>query len=291
MRTVDNNEPNSENEPMGLLANLSSTVVHRCAWCDEDLTRFNMLADAHRAVCPKRPIAPGDLVSWDLAGTDRNFIHGEVERIDDGLARVRVTNASPSHASTFGPHLVSHIHQPVTSLRRIPRPETQARQSYSERLERALKERPVVNPEAFGDAARRGLKHGPGGSGRSGPCDPDCWKCSAERDSAADATAAAEAAAPVLVDGLTSEQCSLRWSENRLAVEGGAAPPNVLTPDQIAAGRAEYQAGPGAHRSKVLRELIAAGPSLDGSTYGRRLAAERRERDRARIKVDVQVID
>lgn len=68
----------------------------------------------------------------------------------------------------------------------------------------------------------------------------------------------AEPPAPALVDGLPIEVCAARWWENRFAVEGGAAPPNVLTPAQLTAGRAAWLAGPGAYRSAALRAKVAA---------------------------------
>lgn len=120
----------------------------------------------------------------------------------------------------------------------------------------------VVNPDAFGTAARLGLKHGPNGSGRRGPCDPDCRKCAAER-----------ASAPALVDGIDREVCLARWFENRMAVEGGVAPPNVLTRMQVDVARALWMQRFGAKRSAELRELVAAD----------------REAERCRVRVDLEV--
>lgn len=84
-----------------------------------------------------------------------------------------------------------------------------------------------------------------------------------------------EPPAPALVDGLTREQCSTRWLENRLAVEGGAAPPNVMTRMQRDVGRAMWLAGPGAKRSAELRDRVSAD----------------REAERNRVRVDVQDVE
>src|SRR5678816_4146061 len=59
----------------------------------------------------------------------------------------------------------------------------------------------------------------------------------------------------------------------------GQAARSCFTPAQRAAVAAHWSAEP--------RAKVAAGPSLDGSTYGQRLARERRERDRARVLVDL----
>jgi len=60
-----------------------------------------------------------------------------------------------------------------------------------------------------------------------------------------------------LHDGHDTRECCRRWSENASALEHGQLPPHALTPDQLAAGRAEYRtqsAGPWGER---LRTLVA----------------------------------
>lgn len=42
---------------------------------------------------------------------------------------------------------------------------------------------------------------------------------------------------PVLIDGLTPEQCRERWEANAAAIESGMARPYALSPDQIAVGK------------------------------------------------------
>lgn len=44
-------------------------------------------------------------------------------------------------------------------------------------------------------------------------------------------------APPVLVDGLTPEQCRDRWEANAAAIESGMARPYALSPEQIAEGK------------------------------------------------------
>lgn len=83
------------------------------------------------------------------------------------------------------------------------------------------------------------------------------------------------ASAPALVDGIDREACLTRWMENRLAVEGGALPPNAMTRMQRDVGRAMWLQRYGAARSAELRGKVAAG----------------READRCRVRVDVQDVE
>lgn len=71
----------------------------------------------------------------------------------------------------------------------------------------------------------------------------------------------AHVAAPpgALIDGIDREACLARWMENRLAVEGGAAPANAMTRMQIDVGRALWLERYGAQRAAELRAKVEAG--------------------------------
>ena len=104
--------------------------------------------------------------------------------------------------------------------------------------------------------AKQGLpalarKHGPGGRGTVGPCDPDCAKCAAER------TGAPTAGAPV-IDGISPRLCFQRWAENRTLVEHGENPAHVMTPDQIAEAKRHYGTVARHTWMQQLRARIAA---------------------------------
>lgn len=378
------------------------TTATKCALCSEELfddrdgtptpEDVEDVARDHHAVCPKRPIEVGDYVSWEVGCQDRDFIHGEVERVTDGLARVRITAASQNQASVFGPHCVSHIAQPIGTLRRIPRPaEAQAigvddyvewrpDGSPSRAAGRVLAKsqttaivwirevsktwtafeacpivgdtrsvplsdlRRVPYPEAnvqrvdsgaraamkaasriaaVVDAARQGHIKGevqatdrrvfPRGADRTKPC-PTCTRpwgehfgvacesprmegyeigpvCTPECQCGAHAVPSKPAQwiatsgtkvhtlewspAPALVDGIDREVCLARWMENRMAVEGGAAAPNVMTRMQRDVARSLWMQRFGAKRSAELRELVAAD----------------REAERCRVRVDIQDVE
>ena len=66
---------------------------------------------------------------------------------------------------------------------------------------------------------------------------------------------------------------STRRISRSLAVEGGAAPPNVLTRMQVDVGRELWLQWFGAKRSAELRERVAAD----------------REAERCRVRVDLEV--
>lgn len=105
-------------------------------------------------------------------------------------------------------------------------------------------------------SARLGhLKHGPGGSGLSGPCDADCRKCQVERDH--ELQDAMEQPAPTLYDGLTLGACYRRWFDNRAALERGE-PIVSMTTEQIAAAKSVYASAPGKIHSFALRARISA---------------------------------
>lgn len=117
-----------------------------------------------------------------------------------------------------------------------------------------------VGPKTLQDlqptlSARLGhLKHGPGGSGLSGPCDADCRKCEAER--------------AAKVDGLTPEQCLERWSWNRAKVEqfgprASGSPMYTLTPAQVATAKQMHSDAADKTWSRVLRAKVEASRKAD----------------------------
>jgi hypothetical protein len=81
--------------------------------------------------------------------------------------------------------------------------------------------------------------------------------------------------ADVLVDGLTVAECDSRWSDNRYRLEAGLPQRYALTPAQVAAGRAAWQARNHPIVSALVRDRVAAG-----------LEAERN-----RVRVEVQDVD
>ena len=60
-----------------------------------------------------------------------------------------------------------------------------------------------------------------------------------------------------LHDGLDARECCRRWRENARALEHGGMLPHVLTPDQLAAGRAESRAQDAGPWGRLLRALVA----------------------------------
>lgn len=119
---------------------------------------------------------------------------------------------------------------------------------------------PVVDG-SLGEAGRASLKHGPGGRGGSGPCDPDCWKCALEN--------AARDPLDVKHDGVTLRVLLVCDESNRrefgVATSFGPIPVRAsLTPAQRAAISA--------HWSAELRAKVAASA----------------ERDHNRVLVDLQ---
>ena len=73
---------------------------------------------------------------------------------------------------------------------------------------------------------------------------------------------------PVLIGGLTPDQCLSHWMENRLFIEGlhfMATLPNALTPEQVAVGRALWLARFGAQRSAELRAKVTASREADAA--------------------------
>jgi hypothetical protein len=120
----------------------------------------------------------------------------------------------------------------------------------------------IVNPESYSIEGRYGLKHGPRGSGESGPCDPDCRKCAAEASIAIGQPPIGQPPppAPPLLDGLTAEQCLERWEENRAAIRLRTDLVWELTRAQIAAGREGHQCRIAAseHRREWWRQRAVA---------------------------------
>lgn len=217
---------------------MTAIVVHRCAWCDEDLTRFNMLADAHRAVCPKRPIEAGDYVHWCFAerGT---WADGEVTAWmprGESCPHDRITIRVAAHSGGWGegiadPVAVGREHtfgceeRDGIFVRRIPRP--------AARIEAAV--RGAQQPQA-------------------------------------------EPPAPVLVDGLTREQCLAAYTcAQNEELPGGV---EFLTDAQRTAGQEEWSA--------ALRAKVAGGSSRDAATWRVEQERRRREVERNRVWVDVQ---
>lgn len=78
---------------------------------------------------------------------------------------------------------------------------------------------------------------------------------------------------PVLIDGLTPTQCYTQWCDNRAILERGGQPMYKLTPAQIEAGRAAYQADSLCSWSDELRGLQILS----------------RERERLQVVVDMDV--
>lgn len=114
---------------------------------------------------------------------------------------------------------------------------------------------------ALGEAGRARLKHGPGGRGGSGPCDPDCRKCALEN--------AARDPLDVKHDGVTLRVLLVCDESNRR--EFGVATPSGLIPVRVSLTPAQ-RAAISAHWSAELRAKVAASA----------------ERDRNRVLVDLQ---
>lgn len=235
-----------------------ATVAHRCALCSEVLSHGDLTPNgadavtaAHHAVCPARPIEVGETVrivrtTWDAM----HGIHGTVIAIDRHEASmpymVRADDGRGLHDWW------------CFEVERIPRPaEAQA---------------PV--PHGY-------VEHRCQGSLANGEQCPrrttatnvriDEWQCP-DCVARGIVVRAAPAPAPTLVDGLDREVCLARWMENRLAIESGAPPPNALTPEQVATGRAMWLQRFGAQRSDALRAKVTAD----------------REAERCRVRVDLE---
>jgi hypothetical protein len=174
----------------------ATTVVHhKCARCEQVLpvmrcglseaaAQANL--DAALAAHQERCFRPGDHVRWEWKKHGRWAEGDFVGALKcDGWTRYTmiVAGASVGNWSALSPSLpIGKEHQfgvrvdgTGQDIRRIPRPEQKVEfGTYQEGFDRQA-EQPTLS-------ARLGhLKHGPGGSGPSGPCDADCRKCAAER--------------------------------------------------------------------------------------------------------------
>jgi hypothetical protein len=262
----------------------TATALHKCALCGIAIAggrvtadEFDCLTAAHHAVCPKRPIAVGDYVRWEYGPTGpfekpENWAEGEVVRINPYHVDIRVERCGLSKragtVTTFG-----HGVGIGSTIRRIPRPgaseqpveldcyvEWKPDGSRSQAAGQVIKmdgDRATVRIREvsqmwtafeacpFSSHARtiplyqlrriawphEGPVPVPVDQPRGGRHDP----------------------APVAVPATAEDLCLVQWMENRVAVEGGAPPPNPMTPQQIAIARAAWQAQYGAQRSAELR--------------------------------------
>lgn len=245
-----------------------TVVSHRCARCNATLDEASM--EGHGERC----FVVGDWVRW--------WPEGEVDaRRYSDVCVADVLNGAPYTAviDSHGPRWSSNdglngqrVVVTRGDVRRIPRPE-----------------QPTLS-------ARLGhLKHGPGGSGLSGPCDADCKKCEAERCvrpsscshphpwksdgygykcQACDATGLTlpDATEPTLYDGLTAEQCLERFQRRQReeSTSFGVTllrPADVFTSAQLDAARSLWQ--------QQLRARIDAA----------------REQERVRVQIDADPDD
>jgi len=69
--------------------------------------------------------------------------------------------------------------------------------------------------------------------------------------------------APTLYDGLTAEECYIRWSTNRVHIEMHWPVKYDMTADQISAARWVYDGSQGARHSAQLRARIAASREVE----------------------------
>lgn len=225
-----------------------ASVKQSCALCSEPVDISHCTPDtypatmaAHHAVCPKRPIAVGDYVRWDGQMDDgsncKRWAEGEVVGFKLDKTQVRIARSSDKWFAAE-PYFTGPV------LRRISRP--------------AAAQATVLMVSTCDVCCI------PGATAETGRCNHGYLYRSVVREPAPPA--------PALVDGLTREQCLERWMENRLAVEGGARPPNKMNRMQRDVGRTMWLAGPGAKRSAELRDLVAAD----------------REAERNRVRVEVQ---
>lgn len=267
----------------------TTIASHRCARCNATLdavesdmdTRSGAFAwqdavEAHKERC----VVVGDWVRADLG--DGEFVDGPVAtlRNRNGLAEIRPGRTSP-HKRFYIDKGSFTFYPPDKNIRRIPRP------GQSVQVD---EQQPTIS-------ARLGhLKHGPGGSGLSGPCDADCKKCEMERSvlvgqyrepHALSVKVTGYTSKPITVtkqelddardnplglyervaglppperkfDGMTEEQCSVRWEINRHHVERGLPAPSAMTVKQIAAAKAAWVRDVGLGQSAQLRARIDA---------------------------------
>lgn len=271
----------SDNEETGVHWD-TKACVHRCALCSEvvvpgvapEFARYLTMIAAHHAVCPRRPIEVGDTVEIRYCNISRlNGRVGTVVEIDaaDPVVPFRVT---VDEADRFGWW--------CRAVERIPRPDhVQAikvgdyvrwespvipDRSWVEGEVVAIDDWIRISVDRAGSAIQTALGE-VGGYGRSAIRHiPRPGQCGAH-DTAATrikheeklvSERYSEPPAPALIDGITRDACLARWMENRLAVEGGAAPPSAMTRMQRDVGRTMWQQTYGAARSAELDARVAA---------------------------------
>jgi hypothetical protein len=275
-----------------------AVVAHRCALCNlvlcHDDSSVNAAIVVHRPVCERRPVEVGDYVRWEYQG---NWLEGELlkhETIRHGTYATIQTDATRTslHMSDPGPHPQVVGTHGTAMLRRIPRPGAgeQAKRNPKVgdrvRIARCWKREAVgvvgtltrIDGNTMSELPYQLRLDQPIGTygewiwceaialveSRGGQHDPAPTTRSLAQQDATRIRVRDEVVSlpynehPALVGGITRQLCCVRWCENRLAVEGGESPPNVMTPAQVAAGRAMWLAGPGAMRSAELRAKVVA---------------------------------
>ncbi len=245
-----------------------TVATNKCALCS---VLFTADADeqfiaAHAKVCEKRPVQAGDYVRWDNPIESQWWCEGELLRLRtpacDLVADIMVRRG------TLMADTVQSVGLRNTSLRRIPRPVSEAK---------AHAPHPFI----------RGAESGPE---RLGPPDETCAVCQCDPRNTIHlqhkvtehayaynpAVVSARCArcgrgpgdhtvkqaptteVPVLYDGMSTMECYRKWCDNRALVERGGPPLYVLTPAQITAGRATYLSDALNEHSAELRRKLAA---------------------------------
>lgn len=207
----------------------TATVTTTCARCSATIDPAAV--EQHHAVC----FVAGDPVRWTSPIGDEWWAEGEVLHVDCIAVSLRIATVSAQWLDrrpvegtfvTVNRDLIRHIQRPGQAI------------VYTQPGYNGVAQLDEKQPTL---SARLGhLKHGPGGSGLSGPCDADCRKCQVEGDAELqDAMERIEPIAPTLIDGLTAEEClDLMQRRQREATNSQFL---TITPGQLVAARDLWQ--------------------------------------------------
>lgn len=268
-------------------------ATHRCARCNATLDEASV--EGHVSRC----FIVGDWLRLDCSTDGRDWVEGPVVTLrgDDGHAAISPERASRGMRHRAGGSPFTFNLKNLDGIRHIQRPGQAVRDTAHSNCRH----------EWIGDMCMRG---GTGCSGR--PCDADCKKCEVERGATVgqyrephvlSVKVTGYTSKPITVtkqelddardnplglyeraaglppperkfDGMTEEQCSVRWEINRHHVERGLPAPSAMTVKQIAAAKAAWVRDVGMGQSAQLRARIAAARERDRLTVTLDLAED-----------------